>query len=108
MGSLSLFQGILPTQGLNPGLPHCRQIFLPAGTEGKPRYEEINLEKGRKEKGLVLGTMSVKALMMRYPRGKARGCWDSGRLCSGGGGREGEVGRKENADVFELVNKGGS
>ena len=41
------------------------RFFLPAETEGKPRYEEINLEKGRKEKGLVLGTMSVKALMMR-------------------------------------------
>ena len=26
--SLSLFQGIIPTQGLNPGLPHCRQIFF--------------------------------------------------------------------------------
>ena len=24
--SLSLLQGIFPTQGLNPGLPHCRQI----------------------------------------------------------------------------------
>jgi len=23
----SLLQGILPTQGLNPGLPHCRQIL---------------------------------------------------------------------------------
>ena len=27
VGSLSLLQGIVPTQGLNPGLPHCRQIF---------------------------------------------------------------------------------
>ena len=25
--SLSLLQGIFPTQGLNPGLPHCRQIL---------------------------------------------------------------------------------
>ena len=25
--SLSLFQGIFPTQGSNPGLPHCRQIL---------------------------------------------------------------------------------
>ena len=24
VGSLSLLQGIFPTQGLNPGLPHCR------------------------------------------------------------------------------------
>ena len=27
VGSCSLLQGIFPTQGLNPGLPHCRQIF---------------------------------------------------------------------------------
>ena len=27
MGSLSLLQGIFLTQGLNPGLPHCRQIL---------------------------------------------------------------------------------
>ena len=27
MGSLSLLQGIFPTQGSNPSLPHCRQIL---------------------------------------------------------------------------------
>ena len=27
VGSLSLLQGIFPTQGSNPGLPHCWQIF---------------------------------------------------------------------------------
>ena len=27
MGSLSLLQGIFLTQGLNPGLPRCRQIY---------------------------------------------------------------------------------
>ena len=27
MGSLSFLQGIFPTQGLNLGLPHCRQIL---------------------------------------------------------------------------------
>ena len=27
VGSPSLLQGIFPTQGLNPGLPHCRQIL---------------------------------------------------------------------------------
>ena len=26
VGTLSLLQGIFPTQGLNLGLPHCRQI----------------------------------------------------------------------------------
>ena len=27
LGSLSLLQGIFPTQGSKPGLPHCRQIL---------------------------------------------------------------------------------
>ena len=29
MGSLSLLQGIFPTQGSDPGLLHCRLIFYP-------------------------------------------------------------------------------
>ena len=28
VGSISLLQGIFPTQGLNPGLPHCRRIII--------------------------------------------------------------------------------
>ena len=27
VGSLSLLQGIFPSQGMNPGLPYCRQIL---------------------------------------------------------------------------------
>ena len=27
VGSLSLLRGVFPTRGLNPGLPHCRQIL---------------------------------------------------------------------------------
>ena len=30
VGSLFFVQGIFPTQGSNPGLPHCKQILLPA------------------------------------------------------------------------------
>ena len=36
VGSLSLLQGIFPTQGWNPDLPHCRWILLPAEPQGKP------------------------------------------------------------------------
>ena len=36
VGSCSLLQGFFPTQGLNPGLPHCRQILLPSEPPGKP------------------------------------------------------------------------
>ena len=40
MGSLSLLQGIFPTQGSNPGLPHCRQILYQLSHQGSPRRLE--------------------------------------------------------------------
>ena len=36
VGSLSLLQGILPIQGSNPGLPHCRQILYQLSHKGSP------------------------------------------------------------------------
>ena len=36
VGSLSLLQGIFPTQGLNPGLRHCRQILYQLSHKGSP------------------------------------------------------------------------
>ena len=36
-GSLSLLQGIFPTQGSNPGLPHCRQILYQLSHKGSSR-----------------------------------------------------------------------
>ena len=38
--SLSLLQGIFPTQGLNPGLLHCRQILSQLSHKGNPRILE--------------------------------------------------------------------
>ena len=40
MGSLSLLQGLFPTQGLNPDLPHCRQIVHQLSHKGSPRILE--------------------------------------------------------------------
>ena len=34
VGSHSLLQGIFPTQGLNPGLPHSRQILYQLSHQG--------------------------------------------------------------------------
>ena len=34
VGSLSLLQGIFPTQGSNPGLPHCRWILYQRSHQG--------------------------------------------------------------------------
>ena len=42
VGSHSLLQGIFPTQGSNPGLPHCRRIFfLPDEPQGKPCVQDL-------------------------------------------------------------------
>ena len=37
VGSLSLLQGIFPTQGSNPGLPCCRQILYQMSHKRSPR-----------------------------------------------------------------------
>ena len=37
VGSLSPLQGIFPTQGLNPGIPHCRQILYHLSHKRRPR-----------------------------------------------------------------------
>ena len=34
----ALLQGIFPTQGSNPGLPHCRWILYPLSHQGSPFY----------------------------------------------------------------------
>ena len=36
--SLSLLQGIFPTQGSKPGLLHCRQILYQLSHKGSPLY----------------------------------------------------------------------
>ena len=36
--SHALLQEIFPTQGSNPGLPHCRQILYHLSHQGRPRY----------------------------------------------------------------------
>ena len=36
VGCYSLFQGIFPTQGLNPGFLHCRQILYHLSHQGSP------------------------------------------------------------------------
>ena len=40
VGSLSLLQGIFPTQGSNPGLPHCRRILYQLSHQGSQRILE--------------------------------------------------------------------
>ena len=40
VGSLSLLQGIFPTQESDSGVPHCRQILYQLNQQGNPRILE--------------------------------------------------------------------
>ena len=40
VGNHSLLQGIFPTQGLDPDLPHCRQILQQLSHQGNARILE--------------------------------------------------------------------
>ena len=40
VGCHALLQGIFPIQGLNPDLPHCRQILYCLSLQGSPRIPE--------------------------------------------------------------------
>ena len=48
MGSLSLLQGIFPTQGSNPGLPHCRWILYQLSHQGSPTVSRGQFKGGEK------------------------------------------------------------
>ena len=45
VGSLFLLQGIFPIQGLNPGLPHCRQILYQLSHKGSPTDKENDIQR---------------------------------------------------------------
>ena len=47
VGSLFLLQGVFPTQGSNPGLPHCRQTLYQLSHKGSP------IKLGRRENLLL-------------------------------------------------------
>ena len=38
VGSLSLLQGVFPTQGSNPGFPYCRLILYQLSHKRRPKY----------------------------------------------------------------------
>ena len=40
VGCCALLQGIFPTQGSNPGLPHCRWLLYHLHHQGSPRIQE--------------------------------------------------------------------
>ena len=44
MASHSLLQKIFPTQGSNPGLPHCRRILYQLSHQGSPKLFKITVK----------------------------------------------------------------
>ena len=46
VGSLSFLQGIVPTQGSNPGLPHWSKILYQLSHKGSPRVGSLSLHQG--------------------------------------------------------------
>ena len=60
--SLSLLQGIFPTQGSNPGLPHCRRILCQLSDKGNPRILEwvaYPFSSGSSQPGTLTGVSCI-------------------------------------------------
>ena len=63
MGSLPLLQAIFPTQGLKPGLPHCRWILYQLSHLGSPRILEWGaypFSRGSSNPGIEPGSQRCK------------------------------------------------
>jgi len=60
VGSISLLQRIFPTQGSNPGLPHCRQILYQLSHKGSPRIlKPIPSPEDLPDPGIKLGSPAL-------------------------------------------------
>ena len=59
VGSLSLLQGLFPTQGSNPGLLHCSQILYQLSHKGSSSFLNEPTEQS-KEKASVNEAMMIK------------------------------------------------
>ena len=64
VGSFSLLQGIFPTQGLTPGLLHCRWILYQLSHKGSPRILEwvvYPFSSGSADPGIESGSPALQA-----------------------------------------------
>ena len=64
VGRLSLLPGIFPTQGSNPGLPHCRQILYQLSHKGTQEYwswQPIPSSADLPDPGIELGSPVLQA-----------------------------------------------
>ena len=76
VGSLSLLQGIFPTQGLNPGLPHCKQTLYQLSHQGSPSILEwvaSSFSSRSSQPGIEPGSPALQAdSLLSEPLGKPK------------------------------------
>ena len=94
VGSLSLLQGIFPTQGSNPGHPHCRWILYQLSYKGSPRILEWVAYPFSRESSQPRNQTGVSCIAGRFftnwpmredyfPLKGTRNPWTNGRKCPG-------------------------
>ena len=66
VGSPSLLQGIFPTEGSNPGIPHCRQILYQLSHQGSPSKDPLELVSQYFRKQLFLTSISMQKVILLY------------------------------------------
>ena len=73
VGSLSLLQMIFPTQGSNPGLPHCRWILDQLSYQGSPGIQKNTqiMEQFSKKEGMMSKSQNK--------NGQAKGWYETSR-----------------------------
>ena len=59
VGCHALLQGIFPTKGLNPGLPHCRQILYCLSHQGAQQLEAFALSTNKQKHSQASISLSV-------------------------------------------------
>ena len=63
-----LLQGIFPIQGLNPGLPHCRQMLYPQPSSTAPRsYRPSQGFPGPRAHGRAPRTIAAASIVVPSP-----------------------------------------
>ena len=67
VGSHSLLQGIFPTQGSNPGLPHCKQILYQLSHKGS--------YKGYEDKAIRINNRTIPGKISKGPAVQCVSAW---------------------------------
>ena len=65
IGTLSLLHRIFPTQGLNPGVPHCRVILYQLSHKGSPTVT-INMRKNKQIEDRLKGIKQINHCHLLY------------------------------------------